>query len=324
MSITRLHTFVRMAVSIELTTLPTYLYPYWSIRPSYDGGSDKAQAARTSMMSVILEEMLHMGLSSNLLNALDGTPNFIERPYLPVFPEDILRSDETGHVGGVHVDLHPLGPAALDLMVRIELPDSDDPSQGTTIGAFYEELLALLDSECTNADFVAADGKPRRQLAPWDNPGAGQLYPVTSLETAHTAVMEILHQGEGLSSTVHTDGDHELAHYWRFKQIQDWWNAGELSESDVYPVVDSPTSNLGSYSDQQLEVNHAFNDTYSRMLDALQATLMSDEPDVYPVASGRMGQLGQLAAQLRATGPMGGVDGAPLPGPTFEYVSSEG
>ena len=36
--------------------------------------------------------------------------------------------------------------------------------------------------------------------------------------------------------------------------------------------------------------------------------------------AGRMGQLGQLAAQLRATGPIGGNDGAPLPGPTFEYV----
>gem|GEM_PF-4142807 len=39
---------VRSAVGTELTTLPLYLYPYWSIRPANDGGSDAGQAATRS------------------------------------------------------------------------------------------------------------------------------------------------------------------------------------------------------------------------------------------------------------------------------------
>lgn len=314
-SIETLRTNVRTAVGVELATLPTYLYPYWSIRPTYDGGSEAGQEARTLIMSVILEEMLHMGLASNLLNAIGGTPHFTSGHDFPEFPDHILTSAQHGN-HGVKVDLLPLGDPALDLMMRIELPEwTGEKHDEMTIGEFYHKhVIALLPRD--NAAY-----NPVRQLRPWDNPGAGELFEIDSYDAAMRAVNEILDQGEGHQGDRY-DADNELAHYWKFKRVKTMWDTGVLTSADVYPIVPSPKQHLAKYSAQQIEANTAFNREYSRMLDGLQATLaFDDEPDVYPVAAGRMRHLQQLADELRATGPISGDEGL-LPGPTFEYVSA--
>lgn len=304
---------VRSAVAAELTTLPTYLYPYWSIRPAADGGSPGAQVARDELMAVIVEEMLHMGLASNLLNALGGTPSFTEAPYLPTFPGRLLRSPPKPEGWGPRVDLLPLGRASIDMLKRIELPEFAKPHPGPTLGHFY----------CYHVERRLPDDDERyrggRQLAPWDNPGPGRLFSVASKADAVRAIEEIVDQGEGLSATDHDDGDHELAHYWRFDLIDRLLSAGAIgTHRDVYPVVPSPAKHLASYTAEQRAANEEFNRTYSRMLDAIEDTLRSDSPDVYPVATGRMSRLQQQATVLRQLGTIPGTEY--LAGPTFEYV----
>jgi len=200
-------------------------------------------------------------------------------------------------------------------MLGIELPTYDDPD-GPTIGEFYTDfVLNLLPSDTA----AYASG---RQLPTYDNPGAGRLFQIASQADAQQAIAEILHQGEGLSEANHNDGDHELAHYWRFKQVADTIADGTLNPvTDVYPVISSPKSNLDRYTPAQVQANTAFNTTYSRMLDAIQATLLTDKPDVFPAATGLMDQLGQQAAVLRNTGNVPGTQF--LPGPTFEYVAEQ-
>lgn len=306
---------VRSAVAAELTTLPTYLYPYWSIRPAADGGSPGAQVARVELMAVIVEEMLHMGLASNLLNALGGEPNLTERPYLPVFPGKLLRSTARPDGWGPDVDLLPLGAASIAMLKRIELPETAKPHPGPTLGHFYH---AHVERRLPPDDDRYRGG---RQLAPWDNPGPGRLYSIGSRRDADRAVNEIIHQGEGLSLADHDDGDHELAHYWRFDLVQKLLNARALSPPrDVYGIVPSPAEYVDSYTDRQLESNDVFNRTYSRMLDSLEATLRSDSPDVYPIATGLMSQLQLQATRLRQLGPIPGTN--LCAGPTFDYVSA--
>lgn len=305
---------VRSAVAAELTTLPTYLYPYWSIRPLSDGGSAGGERARRNLMSVILEEMLHMALASNLLNALGGTPSLTTAPFLPVFPCPLLRSVGDQPDCDPVVDLFPLGDDCLTLITRVELPVWDDKEDPTaTLGGFYDaKVTALLPDD----DASYQHGK---QLAPWDNPGAGRLFSITSQKTAAQAITEIKDQGEGTSAEQHDDGDHELAHYWRFKEIQD--DTSIDFAKDVYPVVPKPGSFVDRYNTEQAAANTTFNRTYSRMLDALETVLSGDDPDVYPVATGLMGQLHHQATLLRTTGKIPGTDF--LPGPTFEYVADE-
>lgn len=264
-------------------------------------------------MAVILEEMLHMGLSSNLLNALGGTPLFTQAPYLPVFPGRLLRTVEKPVGWGPCVDLLPLSPDLLDLIIEIELPEWDTTDPIGTLGGFYDE--------CVSALLPPEDSKYQggRQLAPWDNPGAGQMFSVNCKATAEQAVAEIKDQGEGTKKGNHDDGDHELAHYWRFKEIQD--DPSLDFATDVYPVVPSPGEHVANYSTEQRAANDTFNQTYSRMLDALEKALTGTDPDVYPVATGLMGQLEHQASLLRATGLIQGTQS--LPGPTFEYVAEQ-
>lgn len=80
---------LRTAMAIELTTIPPYLYAYWSIRTPAEGGSSAAEAAATIIRSVVMEEMLHMGLVANVLNAAGGTPALTIN--VPEFPAHLFR-----------------------------------------------------------------------------------------------------------------------------------------------------------------------------------------------------------------------------------------
>src|SRR3982751_5337452 len=99
---------IQQAIEIEIATIPTYLYTYYSINRSPDQVKIKdsiieklvakgkphseaeeialdlsaelmvfANKAGALIMSVAIEEMLHMALSSNLKQALAGMPDLI-------------------------------------------------------------------------------------------------------------------------------------------------------------------------------------------------------------------------------------------------------
>jgi hypothetical protein len=90
-----------------------------------------------------------------------------------------------------------------------------------------------------------------------------------------------------LSVGTHDDGYHELAHYWRFKAIQDSVANKTLGvANDVYPVIASPKAHLDKYSPSQLAANEAFNGTYSRMLDSLERSCRANTPMCIPPPPG--------------------------------------
>ncbi len=318
---------LRSAVAAELTTLPAYLYAYWSIKPVQFGGSVAAEKARTTIMSVIVEEMLHMAQSSNILNALGGTPDFTSAPYLPVYPCRLLRSPHAQPAlgpphkrprgWGVEVFLRRLSigkDSSITNFMAIELPKWFHP-EAATLGEFYDGII------------VPALPKARsrwtreRQFPTWDNPGAGRLFPVGSYEDARHGITTIVDQGEGTKVGEHDDGDHELAHFWKFKEVHDMIEHGLINlDQDVYPVVDSPSDHVASYTAAQQQANLAFNSTYSELLDAITATLQTGAPEVFHQSTRLMDRLGQQAAVLRQQGNVPGTQ--QLAGPTFEYVQA--
>ena len=87
---------------------------------------------------------------------------------------------------------------------------------------------------------------------------------------------------------------------------------------DVWPLRKDPKAS--EYSAAQRAANAAFNGAYSRLLDSLQAMFVAASPRAYGEPTDRMNELEHLAARLRATGPIPGVQPNALPGPTFEYV----
>lgn len=311
---------LRAAMAVELTTMPPYLYAFWSIKPMDDGGTRQGQEVARIIMSVVVEEMLHMGLVANVLNSLGGTPAITTAPYIPSYPGSLLRHSKGKY--GFEVYLRPLSLEAIDIFLKIEQPEATSNKSAkavidgwNTIGEFYQALEAQLKAETTDADYTG-----EKQLPTFDNPGPGELIQVNSLNDALSALTLIVDQGEGLGEDRHNDGDHELAHYWKFKQIQDniLLKQINLSES-VYNVIPDPFG--ASYNAEQQAANRNFNIGYSKLLDYLQNTLSSDSPDVFYGGTSLMKDLTHLAALLRNTG---NVEGTPfVPGPTFEYIPAD-
>ena len=318
---------LRAAMAIELTTIPAYLYAFWSIKPLAQGGSQAGAEAARTIMSVVDEEMLHMGLVANVLNALGGTPALDDPANIPRYPGPLMRHPTTTAAQEVMVRLLPLSADAIALFMQIELPEWNPPALAAgqppdTIAQFYEQIERQLTGDLDYGHGL--------QLQVWDNPGVGRLLPVVDQASACQALSQIVEQGEGLKQADHDDGQHELAHYWKFATIQQNL-AGQIIDpaTDVFPVIPNPDAS--GYTGAQQLANLAFNMVYSDLLDALQEVFSGAQPalppDVlkptlhYDAPTSYMDRLSQRAAALRAQGL---VPGTPfVAGPTFEYIAAE-
>ncbi|GAA2840494.1 ferritin-like protein [Kitasatospora paracochleata] len=228
---------LQLAVGLELSTIPVYLTGLYSIEAGRN--TDAAQTIR----SVVMEEMLHMTLAANVLNALGEIPGtepveFQGRPNLSPIPAYPLDSPLISGIGTL--ELLPLTPRAVDSFVRIEHPLHGaatlaaipvQPGGFRTIGEFYDAVDAALADPaiCPDSAFSAV-----RQIPDGDYyGGAGHVIEVKDRATAREAVLKIIDQGEGLpeeylhrpAKTV-TDADRlgsgwqMYSHYARFRELQ--------------------------------------------------------------------------------------------------------
>ena len=311
------------AMAVELTTLPTYLYAFWSLKSQEEGGSYFGSLAARIIMSVITEEMLHMGLVANVINAIGGTFTLNKEHFIPKYPSPILRHN-TGSCG-YEVGLLRFSNAALETFLNIEKPSSDqtcDPGDNkergwNTIGEFYKAIEKQL-----TGDLNYSHGN---QLELYNNLGLGQLIQVTSQKTALDALELIVDQGEGFEEKKpdgtegvnQADGDNELSHYQKFLNVQQWLTQGDINPlTDVHQVIDNPFDE--SYTPDQKRANLAFNSTYSKLLDVLQSAFVNGDSSIFGQPTGLMLQLTQQAAVLRQSGFVTGTQH--LAGPTFEYI----
>ncbi|PAJ76383.1 hypothetical protein CJF42_00340 [Pseudoalteromonas sp. NBT06-2] len=78
--LSRLKTDMQTACEIELATIPIYLFIYYSLKRSEDVTNGLQQTSESlfinnvaaNIMSVAVEEMLHMSLSANIYYAMFG------------------------------------------------------------------------------------------------------------------------------------------------------------------------------------------------------------------------------------------------------------
>ncbi|WP_448663960.1 ferritin-like domain-containing protein [Sphingomonas sp. CJ20] len=164
----RLKTDLQTAVEIELATIPIYLYTYYSLVRNNESGETISDAqlyankAGGIIMSVAVEEMLHMSLSSNVLFAMGVAPQLYQKAPA-AYPTGLPYHNPTGPVGpdgqtAVQIPLAKLGFEQLWHFLQIEYPEQwNAPPQDSdwdTIGQFYSYIRCLLRSNfLTNADF---------------------------------------------------------------------------------------------------------------------------------------------------------------------------
>jgi hypothetical protein len=209
---------LQKAIELEFSTLPPYLYAVFTIR---DGTNE---AARRRIGSIVREEMIHMGLACNVLNAIGGTPVLANASVVPTYPGPLPYGIGAEGCEPFRVSLLPFSPAAMDQAMHIEEPE--DPlvfpevaALGLepiyqTIGQFYRALDKALGELPTDVWSTT----PRNQLT--DHPFfAGELFPVTGYEKASDAIRRIVSEGEGNTKSP-LDFEDELAHYYRFEEIR--------------------------------------------------------------------------------------------------------
>jgi hypothetical protein len=223
---------LQTAIEIEWSTIPPYLCALWSL-----GETHNRQAA-ACLRDVVMEEMLHLTLVCNVLNALGGEPRIGAPGTVPRYPASLPHSDRS-----FTISLLPFCPEALETFRRIERPaliGAPPQDEGyTTIAQFYEAVGEAVERIGADRGVWVRDGA--RQVLPASEyyGGGGDAITVTGRDDALEALQLIVDEGEGFAGGVF-DGDHEilgeseeLAHYFRFD---------ELARGRRYRRGDTPSS----------------------------------------------------------------------------------
>ena len=243
--------YLHTAMALEHATIPPYLTAYYSIHSTTN--SDAAHILRV----VAVEEMLHLTLAANVLNAIGGTPDLTRPGFVPSYPAYLPDGEDD-----FTVDLRPFSPEAVETFLKIERPGkapsadkrlvrtSDngrpvlvssptvDGMRFFSIGEFYAEIIEGLE-QVAAGDPKLFCGDPALQVGPeYFYSGGGAVIPVTDLDSARRALHFIAAQGEGLDSGIY-DADGELAHYYRFQQLQlgRYYQAGDQPDAPSGPPL---------------------------------------------------------------------------------------
>jgi len=127
---------LQWAIELEHSTIAPYLCALYSL----DAGRNPE--ATEVLTSVVVEEMLHMTLAANLLNAVGERPRLDNPKMLPGYPRPLPHGDRS-----FEISLCRFGREAIETFLKIEqpsptgaLPEGDNYE---TIGQFW---LARRDS----------------------------------------------------------------------------------------------------------------------------------------------------------------------------------
>lgn len=310
-----LRRMLQFAIELEFHTIPPYLVAMWSIK-------DPSSPASLFLFSIVLQEMLHMGIASNLLNAIGGHA-CIDAPHVvPKYP--------TCLPGGVHPGLVIQLQAISKPLIETVFMEIEKPENGPiaffrgqtypTIGAFYTAIATAFSKLCPST----VTGERQIVLTRPDF----RLDAIRTVPDALAAIELIKEQGEGTeSSPLYGPSPDDKAHYYLFGELYHekalvelspghWSYSGDSRpfplQHDIYPMAPIPAAGYPEC--------RAFNEKYSEMLHELQlawqfggTTGSAHLANAFVV----MGELGPLARTLMLTEI---TPGGPTMGPSFHLV----
>jgi hypothetical protein len=327
-SIDDAHALLQTAIGVEFGTLPPYLYALYSIKP----GTNAEATAR--IKSVVLQEMIHMCLACNILNALGANPRLKPQTYPGPLPGDIGPNGTP-----LTLHLYAFSSDAMAQAMAIEQPEKvpDFPiaaavveavaPKAVTIGEFYGALDKFL------ATLPASSWKPGRNQIVDNQFFAGQLFAVNGYPDAKQAIADIVSEGEGAKDDP-LDFQHDIAHFYRFGEIfhekvltkaknplgYSWGPAKfPVDWSGAYPAITDP--GLHDFSKEPAAAQaaqKACDAAYALLVDGLQAAVTGHD--------GTLGKAVRAMFDLRTaalhafTVPL--ADRSRVAGPAFRYKQS--
>jgi hypothetical protein len=292
---------LQMAIELEFSTLPPYLYALYSIRPETNA------AATSRIRAVAMQEMVHMGLACNILNALGTNPKITA----PSYPGPLPGGISGGGKEALVIHLFPFSKDAVAQAMAIEEPEAgaiDFPHEALaaaaqpqfmTIGQFYNHLDRYL------ATLPASDWSPGRNQIDDRQFLPGQVFAVDKYADAQRAIQRIVSEGEGAKESP-LDFDGEVAHYYRFGEIfydqvltkaknpkgYAWQGKLGVDWSAVFPAIADPGSHDFSQDPPAARAAQDQCDgAFTRLVQELQRTVAGE--------TGRLGNAVQAMFELR-------------------------
>lgn len=346
-TVAELEEYLYLAMQLEHATLPPYLTALYSIRPGTN--RDAAHILRV----IAVEEMLHLTIAANLLNAIGGTPDLTRDGFVPAYPAYLPdgEHDFQVHVAGfsretvdtfLKIERPGLAPAGhAKLVERHYKPGTPvlaarPGAAGLhyySIGDFYaaiEEGFETLEkqAQAKGKTIFTRDAKQQKRqvTSEYYYSGGGKLSAVTDLDSARAAIRLVIEQGEGETRGVH-DADGEIAHFYRFDQLTRgrYYQPGDTPGNPsgpsftvdweaAYPVASDVKLAALPAGSELHDAALMFNRRYAEFL-ALLTRAFTGEPELLLGAVPKMFEFRNLMAELVRN---------PIPGtqlcaaPTFE------
>ncbi|SOD82287.1 ferritin-like domain-containing protein [Spirosoma fluviale] len=325
---------LQTAIELEHSTIPPYLCALYSIKENSN------RVATAIIRSVVVEEMLHMILAANLLNAIGGEPKINAKCLIPTYPAYLPNSDKS-----FKIDLAPFSKPTIKVFLQIEKPAPSPVKPKvkgySTIGQFYSALMLGIEyvNEHTPGGIFSQDASQKKRQITTEHyyGGGGQIVPIYCIEDARLAIEEIVGQGEGIDGTIDDSDeklfgeDFEYAHYFRFNELlcEQYYNIEDTPKEgptgDKLPVDWEAVHNMKlnptmrDFEDRPelMALAQSFNETYSTLLDNIHDAC-NGQPDQLMKGIGLMYQLKYKAIQLMNIPYKDGL----MAGPTFEFYKN--
>ncbi len=319
---------LQLAIELEHSTIPPYLYALYSLDPARNASIYQL------IFSIVTQEMLHMSLACNILNAIDGKP-VIDRPkFIPKYPGPLPGSVEQGLIVGLSSFTKPLVKNTFMVIEEPEDPLNFPVREGAlaagvpreTIGEFYDRIKKEIIEISKHRNIFKGDR--RKQLTA----GFADLIAVTDVDSAVHAIDLIVEQGEG-TTTSPLDPEDQPAHYYRFAEIYygkklirnlnprpgepAFVYGGDpipFDPNGVTTLVTNPKASHYRSGSQAADTNNNFNFTYTSMLKSLHQ-VFNGQPDRIAPAVQLMESMKLQVRYLTTIEVSKGL----YAGPSFEY-----
>ncbi|HEV7599486.1 MAG TPA: ferritin-like protein [Bradyrhizobium sp.] len=313
-----------MAIELEFSTLPPYLYALYSIKP----GTNAEASSRIRF--VAMQEMVHLCLACNILNALGKNPVLTA----PTYPGPLPGGISGGGKQPLIIHLYPFSSESMSQAMAIEEPEGgpiDFPHELVaaaeptfmTIGQFYNHLDSFLET------LPASQWKAGRNQIDDHQFLQGEIFAVNNYADAHLAIQRIVSEGEGTRESP-LDFAGEVSHYYRFAEIfydqvltkadnpkgYVWKGTLGVDWKAVYPAISDPGSH--DFSKDPPAARNAqdrCDEAYTRLVQELQRAVTGE--------GGRLGNAVQamfdlrMAAKHALTVPL--AVSTEVAGPSFRY-----
>lgn len=279
-TVDHLHYYLKQALRLEHATIPPYITALYSLKPGTN------LEAFHIIRAVAVEEMLHLTLVANLLNAVGGNDiikgTLTHPDFVPKYPAFLPTK-----FGDFQVHLSKFSPETVKNFMQIERAEEGEEGDENkplvvsrpvqerdnfltihngqrfntfySIGLFYSEIIRGLFALHKKMGSDLFSGDPERQITPaYYYNGGGDIIPVTDLPSAMRAMRVIQEQGEGSRVRTIYDAERELAHYYRFRQLlppePGEEGVGEVGNAKYYVIhkddpenSDRPTKRTGAF-----------------------------------------------------------------------------